>query len=194
MLSEQNKQLRFTAIQTNFQSQWQEMKKLDFANQDILVVPSVSFDPEAAKKLIGFEYFEERLLFYLFQLRKVQTRLVYITSHRLDPAILDYFLDLFDISPSQIKDRFLLLSLDDLTSVALTQKILGREDIIEQIISFLRLDRAYMVCFNSTFIERDLAVKLNIPLLALNPKLELLGTKSGSRQVFKECNLCFSST
>jgi len=189
MLTEQNKQLRFTILQSKFRYQWQKMKQFDFANQDILVVPSVSLDPDEAQKIIGIQYFEERLLFYLFQLRKLQTRLVYITSHRLDPVILNYFLNLVDISASQIKGRFLLLSLDDPTPVALTQKILTREDIIEQIISFLRLDKVYMVCYNSTFSERDLAVKLNIPLLALNPELEFLGTKSGSRQVFKECNI-----
>jgi hypothetical protein len=189
MLTEQDKQLRFTILQSQFRSQWQEMKQLDFASQDILVVPSVSLDPEEAQKIIGSQYFEERLLFYLFQFHKLQTRLIYITSHRLNPEILDYFLNLFDILPSQIKERFLLLSLDNLTPIALTQKILAREDIIEQIISFLRLDRAYMVCYNSTFSERDLAVKLNIPLLALNPSLEFLGTKSGSRQVFKKCNI-----
>lgn len=46
-----------------------------------------------------------------------------------------------------------------------------------------------MVCYNSTPLERELAVKLGIPLLALDPDLLYWGTKSGSRQIFAECGV-----
>ena len=46
-----------------------------------------------------------------------------------------------------------------------------------------------MTCYNSTVLERELALKLNIPLLAVNPDLLHWGTKSGSRTIFAECGL-----
>ena len=42
--------------------------------------------------------------------------------------------------------------------------------------------RTYMTVFNSTPLERKLAVLLGIPLNGVDPKLTHLGTKSGSRQ------------
>ena len=46
-----------------------------------------------------------------------------------------------------------------------------------------------MVCYNSTSLERDLSLQLGIPLLAADPDLSYWGTKSGSRQIFAECDI-----
>lgn len=46
-----------------------------------------------------------------------------------------------------------------------------------------------MVCYNSTAIERELALRLDVPLYALDPDLLYWGTKAGSRQIFAECGL-----
>ena len=43
--------------------------------------------------------------------------------------------------------------------------------------------------FNSTPLERKLAVLLGIPLNGLDPKLQYLGTKSGSRKIFREAGV-----
>ena len=49
--------------------------------------------------------------------------------------------------------------------------------------------RAYLTVFNSTPLERKLAVLLGIPLNGVDPKLSHLGTKSGSRKVFREAGV-----
>ena len=46
-----------------------------------------------------------------------------------------------------------------------------------------------MICFNSTQLERELSLSLGIPLWAADPDLLHWGTKSGSRQIFAECDL-----
>ena len=43
--------------------------------------------------------------------------------------------------------------------------------------------------FNSTPLERKLAVLLGIPLNGLDPELTYHGTKSGSRKVFREAGV-----
>ena len=49
--------------------------------------------------------------------------------------------------------------------------------------------RAYLTVFNSTPLERKLAVLLGIPLNGCDPQLARLGTKSGSRKVFREAEV-----
>ena len=49
--------------------------------------------------------------------------------------------------------------------------------------------QAYLTVFNSTPLERKLAVLLGIPLNGLDPKLQYLGTKSGSRKIFREAGV-----
>ena len=46
-----------------------------------------------------------------------------------------------------------------------------------------------MTCYNSTENERSLALKLEVPLLAVDPDLLYWGTKGGSRQIFAECGI-----
>jgi hypothetical protein len=49
--------------------------------------------------------------------------------------------------------------------------------------------KAYLTVFNSTPLERRLAVTLDIPLNGLDPRLLHHGTKSGSRRVFREAGV-----
>ena len=47
-------------------------------------------------------------------------------------------------------------------------------------------NRAHMVCFNSSILERTLAVQLTIPLYANDPSNQDLGSKSGCREIFRD--------
>src|SRR6185295_5098720 len=49
--------------------------------------------------------------------------------------------------------------------------------------------RAYLTVFNATPLERQLAVLLGIPMNGADPDLAHLGTKSGSRKVFREAGV-----
>ena len=48
---------------------------------------------------------------------------------------------------------------------------------------------AHLSCFNVTPHERTLAVKLGIPIYGCDPDLYHLGTKSRSREIFRECGI-----
>ncbi len=74
----------------------------------------------------------------------------------------------------------------------LTQKILERSRLIQRIrYGIADPERAYMTVFNATPLERKLAVLLGIPLNGVDPQLSCLGTKSGSRKVFREAGVDF---
>lgn len=45
------------------------------------------------------------------------------------------------------------------------------------------------MCFISSNLERELALKLQIPLFSNDPSLNYWGTKSGSREIFEEAGV-----
>ncbi|MEE3719204.1 peptide ligase PGM1-related protein [Tumidithrix elongata RA019] len=181
---------KFCQLQAQLRDRWQTIEQFDLSDYDILVVPSLSLDQSELLKVAGSHHYEERLLFSLIRLRNPRTRLVYVTSQPLAPIIIDYYLQLLPGIPfSHARERLVLLSTYDASHVPLTQKILERPRLIDRIRKALRTRKAYMICFNSTPLERELSVELGIPLWALNPDLLHLGTKSGSRSIFAETHV-----
>src|SRR5206468_7342213 len=86
--------------------------------------------------------------------------------------------------------RLTLLCAYDASPRSLTEKILERPRLIERIREGIQdRSRAYLTVFNSTPLERKLAVLLGIPLNGADPDLAHLGTKSGSRKVFREAGV-----
>jgi hypothetical protein len=59
-----------------------------------LVVPSVSFSPTKIETIEGSQHYEERALYALFALTVPTTRLVFVTTLRLDEWILKYHFSL----------------------------------------------------------------------------------------------------
>jgi hypothetical protein len=161
------------------------------APQTVVVVPSLSLDAEELSKISGVHHYEERLLCMLMLLRMPRTRLVFVTSQPIPTAIVDYFLHLLPGVPLRhARRRLTLLSCHDASDEPLTKKILERPRLIERIrASIADPGAAHMTCFNSTALERSLAVRLDIPLYGNDPELNYLGTKSGSREVFREAGV-----
>jgi hypothetical protein len=182
--STQAEQFRF--LQNQLRERWYSVDLFDQGDHDIFVVPSVSMDQRELKKIQGFLHYEERLLFSLIRLRNPRTRLIYITAVPLSPIIIDYYLQLLPGIPfSHARDRLLLLSTYDASLKPLSQKILERPRLMERIRQALRPEKSYMICYNSSDLERELSVRLGVPLLAPDPDLLYWGTKSGSREIFE---------
>jgi hypothetical protein len=178
---------KFLHLQLTLRDRWKTIEIFDNSAADILIIPSLSIDQRELQKIAGCEHYEERLLFSLMRLRNPRTRLIYVTSMPLHPSIIDYYLQLLPGIPfSHARNRLLLLSTYDSALKPLSQKILERPRLLERIRQALRLDRAFMVCYNSTDLEAELSVKLAVPLYAAAPNLQIWGTKSGSRKIFAE--------
>ena len=58
----------------------------------IVVLPSLSFPPSELRKIVGIQYYEERMLFVLLLLGNPRLSVVYLTSQPVEPAIVDYYL------------------------------------------------------------------------------------------------------
>jgi len=178
---------QFRNLQIELRERWHKVEGFDSGDCDIIIIPSVSLDQQEMQKVEGAYHYEERHLFSLIRLRNPRTRLIYITSQPLHPMIVDYYLQLLPGIPfSHARDRLFLFSTYDASPKSLTQKILERPRLMERICQAVRPTKSYMVCYNSTPLERELSVKLGIPLWASDPDLLYWGTKSGSRQIFAE--------
>jgi hypothetical protein len=181
---------QFDRLQAQLRDRWQNVDTFDRNDCDILVIPSFSIDVQLVAKVPGFLHYEERLLFSLIRLRNPKTRIIYVTALPLCPIIVDYYLQLLSGIPfSHARERLLLVSVYDASFRPLTEKILERPRLVQKIRRALRSDRSYLVCYNATNWERELSVKLNVPLLAASPDLNFWGFKSGSRQIFAECQI-----
>ncbi|MDX1440530.1 MAG: hypothetical protein R3284_11565, partial [Rubricoccaceae bacterium] len=184
-------QAEFHRLQKGLRTQFERVFPDPSLPRTVVVVPSLSFDPYELKKIDGVHHYEERMLFILMLLRMPRTRLVYVTSQPIAPGIIDYYLHLLPGIPSvHARERLQMLACHDASDLPLTQKILSRPRLIERIRNSIKdLNDAHLTCFNATELERTLAVQLGIPLYACDPALQYLGTKSGSRHVFREAGI-----
>jgi pheganomycin biosynthesis PGM1-like protein len=182
---------RFARIQERLAPLAQRIISDPRAPQTVVVVPSLTLDAEELAKISGVHHYEERLLCMLMLLRMPRTRLVFVTSQPIPTAIVDYFLHLLPGVPLRhARSRLTLLSCHDASDEPLTKKILERPRLIDRIRAAIPdPGTAHMTCFNSTALERSLAVRLDIPLYGNDPELNYLGTKSGSREVFREAGV-----
>lgn len=161
------------------------------APQTVVVVPSMTLDPAELAKLTGAAHYEERLLCILMLLRRPRTRIVYVTSEPIPASIVEYYLHLLPGVPSHhARERLTLISCHDGSALPLTAKILARPRLCARIRAAIADPRtAHLTCFNPTPLERTLAVQLGIPFYGCDPALAHLGTKSGSREVFRRAGV-----
>src|SRR6266699_3485671 len=95
------------------------------------------------------------------------------------PNIIYFYLDLLPgVIPSHARPRLFLPSPLDGSVRPLSQKLLERPRLIERIRSLIPdPDRAHLVPFNTTNREKELALRLGIPMYGADPKFFVLGTK-----------------
>lgn len=157
----------------------------DAERRSVVVVPSRTVDrwyePPAETQA-----YEERLLSFLFELRDPRLQMTYVTSLPIAAPTIDYYISLM---PPAIRlsarERLTLVSLADRSPRPLSEKLLDRPSVLEQIRCTIREPSlSYLLPYNATALERDLALALDIPMYGPNPVHAGFGTKSGSRKLF----------
>jgi hypothetical protein len=186
-LDPEEAQTRFDGLQEKLVPLWRSMETMTQDEQTIVVVCSMTLeDPNMPAAVV--QAYEERFLFLLLLLRQPRARLVYVTSQAVHPSIVDYYLGLLPgIIPSHARQRLHLVSPLDGSSRPLSEKLLERPRLLERIRSLVpNPDRAHLVPFNTTELERDLALALGIPMYGADPRFFPYGTKTGCRRLFAE--------
>jgi hypothetical protein len=181
---------RFEDLQAGLSRAFRAFQSSD-APRTVVIIPSLSLDQEVLSRISGAHHYEERMLCYLMLLRLPRTRVVYVSSYPIPESIIDYYMHLLPGIPAQhARARLTLLSCHDGSPVPLTAKILERPRLLQRIRDAIPdLESAYLTCFNVTELERDLALRLDLPIYGCNPDLLSWGSKSGSRKIFREAGI-----
>ncbi|MGJ4953197.1 peptide ligase PGM1-related protein [Bradyrhizobium sp. HKCCYLS20291] len=182
---------RFRQLQAQFAADYDRLFDDPGLPRTVLIVPSLTLDPEVLAKVSGVHHYEERMLCMLLLLRLPRTRVIYVTSTAMSETIIDYYLHLLPGIPSgHARARLTMLSCDDASAAPLTQKILQRPRLLARLDAALRQGGpAHLSCFTVTELERRLALVLGLPIYGCDPALASLGSKSGSRRIFKEAGI-----
>ena len=182
---------RFEQLQRKLVPMWEMIGRTDpggpiEAENTIVVVPSLTVDVPLASS--AQQAYEERFLFMLFTLRQPLIRLIYVTSQAIQPSIVDYYLHILPgVDIGNARRRLSLVTPLDGSSRPLTEKLLERPRLIRHIRSLIPdLERAHIVPYNTTDLERELAIRLGLPMYAADPRFFAFGTKSGCRRIFAE--------
>lgn len=179
-------QARFDALQRSLVPLWTSIRALNQDPQTIVVVPSLAMD--VALRGSELQAYEERFLFLLLLLRQPRARLVYVTGQAIHPSVIDYYLDLMPgVISSHARKRLFLVSPLDASPRPLSRKLLDRPRLLERLRALVPdPSRAHLVPFATTWADRELAMRLGVPMYGCDPRLLAFGTKSGARRVFAE--------
>lgn len=186
-LTEDERNRRFDELQSRMPGVWDAMR-LNHDDESVVVVPSISLDRAVSASGSLSQAFEERFLFLLVLLRQPRLRMVYVTSMPIAPEIVEYYLALLSgVIPSHARARLSLISVNDASACSLSEKLLARPRLLRRIADLVpNPARSHMVPYNTTELERDVALSIGIPMYGADPRLAELGSKTGCRRLFAE--------
>jgi hypothetical protein len=189
-LSEDARSARFQQLQLRMPAVW-DLWRRNVEDESVVVIPSVSLSKAVAGSGSLAQAFEERLLFLLLLLRQPRLRMIYVTSRPIDPQIIEYYLALLPgVIPSHALARLTLLAVDDSSDRPLSEKLLERPRLLAKIAARIpNRDHCHLIPYNTTSLERDVALTLGIPMYGADPRLAELGSKTGCRRLFAEENV-----
>lgn len=182
-------QASYDALQAKLVPLWKSIEYLNTDEQTIVVVPSAHIDVKLTASEL--QAYEERYLFLLFLLRQPRARMIYVTGQTIHPDIIDYYLDLMPgVIRSHARSRLFFVSPMEATDRALSDKLLDRPRLIDRIRDLIvDPDRAHLVPFMTTWADRELAMRLGIPMYGADPKDVHFGTKSEGRKLFARAGI-----
>src|SRR3954451_15433550 len=189
-LDEEERYRRFDELQARMGAVWDAMR-LNHDDESVVVVPSVTLDRAVASSGSISQSYEERFLFLLMLLRQPRLRMVYVTSMPIAPEIIEYYLALLPgVIPSHARSRLFLVAVHDGSPRSLSEKLLERPRLLARIAAWIpNRERSHLVPYNTTELERDVALSLGIPMYAADPRLAPWGSKSGCRRLFAEAGV-----
>ncbi len=156
----------------------------------IVVVPSRALDRwhEPAAET---QAYEERLLSFLLELRDPDLEITFVSSVPISSATVDYHFSMLSAATrGSARRRLDLVAVGDGDARPLSDRLLERDSVLAQIRRTIPASRrAWLVPYNSTAAERDVADALAIPVYGPDPAHEHLGTKSGARALFAQAGV-----
>jgi hypothetical protein len=185
-LDEDERYAAYDRLQQSMPDVWAAMRR-QYDDESVVVVPSISRDSITAPGTL-VQALEERALFLLLLLRQPRLRMIYVTSMPVAESVVEYYLGLLPgVIISHARARLTMISIGDAGPDPLSSKLLHRPRLLGEIRSLIpNARRCHLIPYNTTGMERDVALSLGIPMYGADPRLIGLGTKTGCRRMFEE--------
>lgn len=183
---------RFRELQKEFRRLWPTLTvRSQPHDRTVVIVHSINIELPPHLLPVVAAYEERYLVLVLLLLRQPGGRVIQVTSQPMLPRLAQYY---FSLMPKLLRpsswDRFIPVTVSDGGPAPLTRKLLDRPLTLERIRGLIPdRDWAYIVPFAVGPEERELAVRLGIPIYGTDPDLAWMGTKSGSRRLFAEAGV-----
>lgn len=189
-LAEEERYRAFDELQLTMAPAWDSIQK-NLDGESVVVVPSISLERATASSGTVMRAMEERAMFLLLLLRQPRLRMIYVTSQPIPESIIEYYLGLLPgVIPSHARARLTLVPVGDASPNSLSSKLLARPRLLREIRALIpNVSRCHMIPYNTTALERDVALSLGIPMYGADPRLVDLGSKTGCRRMFEECGV-----
>jgi hypothetical protein len=186
-LDEAERYRLFDDLQQSMPRVWDSIRR-DLADESVVVVPSISLEHTTAGSGTLMQAMEERALFLLLLLRQPRLRMIYVTSMPVQESIVEYYLGLLSgVIPSHARARLTMVPIGDARPTSLSAKLLARPRMLREIRSLIpNPEHSHLIPYNTTPLERDVALSLGIPMYGADPRLAELGSKTGCRRMFEE--------
>lgn len=186
-LDEQERYRFFDDLQISMPAVWESMRR-GLPDESVVVVPSISIERTTPGSGTVMAALEERALFLLLLLRQPRLQMIYVTSQPISESIVEYYVGLLPgVIPSHARARLTLVSVGDASTDPLSAKLLARPRLLREIRALIpNLARCHLIPYNTTPLERDVALSLGIPMYGSDPRLADLGSKTGCRRTFEE--------
>jgi hypothetical protein len=189
-LDEEDRYAAYDRLQQSMPDVWAAMRR-HYDDESVVVVPSISLAQTTTSRGTLTQAMEERALFQLLLLRQPRLRMVYVTSLPVAESIVDYYLGLLPgVIISHARARLTMISIGDAGPDPLSAKLLARPRLLREIRSLIpNPARCHLIPYNTTDLERDVALSLGIPMYGADPRLAGLGTKTGCRRMFTDLGI-----
>src|SRR5712675_575551 len=139
-LSQMNEDERYRCFddrQLAMPAVWESMQR-GFADESVVVVPSISIERTTPGSGTIMQAMEERALFLLLLLRQPRLRMIYVTSQPVSESIVEYYLGLLPgVIPSHARARLTLVPVGDASPVPLSAKLIARPRLLREIRSLI---------------------------------------------------------
>jgi hypothetical protein len=151
------------------------------------VLPSLEVDRHVLSRHVGLlSACEERAVYLSLALRRKDLRILFVTSEPVQETTLREYLRLLPSGDSlEVRRRIEIVSPNDRSPRPLGEKLLERPALLERIRGLAgERARAFIAPYAVTDTEREVALRLDLPLYGSSPKFAAYGTKSGARRLF----------
>ncbi len=186
-LTEPERYAAFDRLQEAMPDVWAAMRR-QLDDESVVVVPSISLEHTTATSGTLVQATEERALFLLLLLRQPRLRMIFVTSLPVAESVVEYYLGLLPgVIPSHARARLTLVSVGDAGTGSLSEKLLARPRLLREIRDLIpNPTHSHLIPYNTTDLERDVALSLGVPMYGSDPRLADLGSKTGCRRIFEE--------